>query len=70
VPVGLLNPAKLAADLGSMCSSEMGPAIRPLIQIHQFEGTQVVVAEIPELDPAQKLCFYIGAGMTKAASSG
>jgi ATP-dependent DNA helicase RecG len=67
VPVGLPNPAKLAADLGSMCSSEMEPAIRPLIQIHQFEGKQVVVAEIPELDPAQKPCFYIGAGMTKGS---
>jgi ATP-dependent DNA helicase RecG len=37
------------------------------IQIHQFEDKQVVVAEIPELDPAQKPCFYIGAGMTKGS---
>lgn len=66
-PVGLLTPAKLAADFGSMCSSEMEPAIRPLIQVHQFEGEQVVVAEIPELDPAQRPCFYIGAGMTKGS---
>ena len=65
--VGLPNPAKLAADFGSMCSSEMEPAIRPLIQIHQFEGEQVVVAEIPELDPGQRPCFYIGAGMTKGS---
>jgi ATP-dependent DNA helicase RecG len=65
--VGLLNPAKLAADFGSMCSSEMEPAIRPLIQIHQFEAEQVVVAEIPELDPGQRPCFYIGAGMTKGS---
>jgi ATP-dependent DNA helicase RecG len=66
-PAGLPNPAKLAADLGSMCSSEMEPAIRPLIRIHQFEGEQVVVAEIPELDPAQRPCFYLGAGMTKGS---
>jgi ATP-dependent DNA helicase RecG len=64
---GLRNLAKLAADLGSMCSSEMEPAIRPLIQIHQFEGEQVIVAEIPELDPGQRPCFYIGAGMTKGS---
>jgi ATP-dependent DNA helicase RecG len=50
-----------------MCSSEMEPAIRPLIRIHPFEGEQVVVAEIPELDPAQRPCFYIGAGMTKGS---
>jgi len=65
--VGLPNPAKLAADFASMCSSEMEPAIRPLIQIHQFEGERVVVAEIPELDPAHRPCFYIGAGMTRGS---
>jgi ATP-dependent DNA helicase RecG len=64
---GLPNPAKIAADLGSMCSSEMEPPLRPLIGIHQFEGDQVVVAEIPELDPAQRPCFYTGAGMTKGS---
>jgi len=66
-PAGLRDPARLAADLGSMCSSEMEPAVRPLIRIHQFDGEQVLVAEIPELDPAQKPCFYIGAGMTKGS---
>jgi Schlafen, AlbA_2 len=64
---GLPNPAKIAADLGSMCSSEMEPPLRPLIGIHQFEGAQVVIAEIPELDPAQRPCFYAGAGMTKGS---
>ena len=66
-PAGLPNPAKIAADLGSMCSSEMEPPLRPLIGIHQFEGEQVVIAEIPELDPAQRPCFYAGAGMTKGS---
>ncbi|WP_433827183.1 ATP-binding protein [Actinoplanes sp. CA-015351] len=65
--VGLPNPAKLAADFASMCSSEMEPAIRPLIQIHKFEDERLVVAEIPELDPAQKPCFYKGAGITKGS---
>jgi ATP-dependent DNA helicase RecG len=27
----------------------------------------VVIAEIPELDPAQRPCFYAGAGMTKGS---
>lgn len=66
-PAGIPNPAKIAADLGSMCSSEMEPPLRPLIGIHQFEGEQVVIAEIPELDPAQRPCFYAGAGMTKGS---
>jgi ATP-dependent DNA helicase RecG len=66
-PSGIPNPAKIAADLGSMCSSEMEPPLRPLIGIHQFEGEQLVIAEIPELDPAQRPCFYTGAGMTKGS---
>ena len=37
-PAGLPNPAKIAADLGSMCSSEMEPPLRPLIGIHQVRG--------------------------------
>jgi ATP-dependent DNA helicase RecG len=66
-PVGLGEPAKLAADLASMCSSEMEPPVRPLIRVHQFEGKHVLVAEVPELDPAQKPCFYIGAGISKGS---
>lgn len=66
-PSGLRDPAKLAADLGSMCSSDMEPPLRPLVRVHQFEGEQTVVAEVPELDPAQKPCFYKGAGMTKGS---
>jgi ATP-dependent DNA helicase RecG len=45
----------------------MEPALRPLIRVHRFEGEHLVVAEIPELDSAQKPCFYIGAGMTKGS---
>lgn len=66
-PVGLGDPAKLAADLAAMCSTEMEPAVRPLIRVHQFEGEHVLVAEVPELDLAQKPCFYIGAGITKGS---
>jgi ATP-dependent DNA helicase RecG len=66
-PSGLREPARLAADLGSMCSSEMEPPIRPLVRVHQFEGEQIVVAEIPEIDPGLKPCFYRGAGMTKGS---
>jgi ATP-dependent DNA helicase RecG len=66
-PVRLADPAELAADLASMCSSEMEPQVRPLIRVHQFEGEHVLVAEVPELDLAQKPCFYIGAGITKGS---
>ncbi|WP_239341013.1 ATP-binding protein [Frankia sp. CiP3] len=66
-PTGLPDPAKLAADLGSMCSEDMEPPLRPLIKVHDFEGTQILVAEVPELDPARKPCYSRGAGITKGS---
>ncbi|SPT60555.1 ATP-binding protein [Actinomadura madurae] len=64
---GLPNPAKMAADLGAMCSEDMEPPLRPLIKIHTFEGAQVLVAEVSEIDPAQKPCHSRGAGITKGS---
>ncbi|MEU4692113.1 ATP-binding protein [Actinoplanes sp. NPDC023714] len=66
-PVKLADPAKLAADLASLCASEMEPPVRPYIQIHPFEGVQLVVAEVPEIPREQKPCYYRGAGLTKGA---
>jgi ATP-dependent DNA helicase RecG len=57
----------MASDLAGACSDEMEPALRPYIQIHTFEGVQLVVAEVPELPREQKPCFYQGAGITKGA---
>lgn len=64
---GLRDPAKMASDLASVCATEMEPAVRPLIQIDQFEGVQILVAEVPEIDRSQKPCYYKGAGLTKGA---
>lgn len=64
---GLADPAKLAADLGAMCAEEMEPPVRAEIDIHEFEGRQVLVAEIPEALPTQKPCFYKGAGISKGS---
>ncbi|XVU25547.1 ATP-binding protein [Actinoplanes sp. CA-054009] len=65
--VALVDSAKMASDLASLCCSEMEPAIRPYIQIHPFEGVQIVVAEVPEIPREQKPCHYKGAGLTKGA---
>ncbi|MEU6412929.1 ATP-binding protein [Microbispora sp. NPDC046933] len=64
---GLPDPAKVAADLGSMCAEDMEPPLRPFIKIHNFEGVQVLVAELPEIDPAQRPCHSRGAGITKGS---
>ncbi|GAA3676624.1 hypothetical protein GCM10022267_74370 [Lentzea roselyniae] len=64
---GVRDAPKMAADLASWCSTDMEPPLRPLISVHQFEGVSLVVAEIAELDPAVKPCFYRGAGITQGS---
>lgn len=64
---GVDDPGKMSSDLASLCATDMEPPLRPLIQTHQFEGVSLVVAEIPELQPSEKPCFYKGAGITKGS---
>ncbi|WP_086660836.1 ATP-binding protein [Lentzea kentuckyensis] len=64
---GVSNPAKMAADLASLCSTDLQPELRPLIKIHEFEGAKLVVAEVPAVDPALRPCFYRGAGITQGS---
>jgi len=59
--VGVENPAKIQQDLASLCD-KMEPPLRPLIEIHNFEGKWIVVAEIPEVSTGQKPCYYKGSG--------
>ncbi|SED67859.1 ATP-dependent DNA helicase RecG [Amycolatopsis tolypomycina] len=64
---GLSAPAKLSSDLAAMCATDIEPPLRPHIGIHDFEGGQVLVAEIPELPPDRKPCFSRGAGITQGS---
>ncbi|WP_370945712.1 helix-turn-helix domain-containing protein [Amycolatopsis sp. cg5] len=64
---GVQNPAKMAADLGSMCCENMEPPLRPLIETHRFEGVDLVVAEVAELAPASKPAYYRGASMAQGS---
>jgi ATP-dependent DNA helicase RecG len=64
---GVRDAARMSADLASWCSTEMEPPLRPLIRVHRFEGVDLVVAEIPELDASSKPCFYRGAGVTQGS---
>jgi ATP-dependent DNA helicase RecG len=64
---GVRDPAKLAADLGAMCSENMEPPLRPLIETHRFEGVDLLVAEVAELPPAGKPAYYRGASMAQGS---
>ena len=60
--VGVADAGKVQADLASLCD-QMDPPLRPLIRVHDFEGRQLVVAEIPEVPREQKPCYYKGSGL-------
>ncbi len=64
---GVSDPAKIASDLGAMCSDEMEPAVRPLITIRKFEGKQLVVCEVPEVTREHKPVYYKGAGINQGS---
>ena len=64
--VGVKDPKKIQQDLASLCDV-MSPSIRAYIQVHQFEHKAVITAEIPEIPPNAKPCYYPGAGYTNGA---
>ena len=64
--VGVENPRKMLQDLGSM-TAEMEPRLAPVIDVKEIDGLPLVVAEIPELLPSQKPCYYRPAGHSNGA---
>jgi ATP-dependent DNA helicase RecG len=61
-PVAALEAARLRDGLDAMCADEMYPPVRATIDILEFEGRSLVVAEVPELDPAHKPCYVKSKG--------
>jgi ATP-dependent DNA helicase RecG len=59
---GVKNPSKHQSDLASLCD-QMIPPLRPLIEIHKYEGKSFVTAEIPEVSYKDKPCYYKGSGI-------
>ena len=59
---GVKNPAHFQKDLASLCD-QMAPPLRALIEIHKYEGKNLVTVEVPEVSYKEKPCFYKGAGV-------
>ena len=59
--VGVENPRKILQDLGNM-TADMEPRLTPVIDVKEINGRALVVAEVPELLPSQKPCYYRPAG--------
>jgi ATP-dependent DNA helicase RecG len=64
IPAAGFAAAKVRDDLASLCSDAMEPPVRADIQIEDFEGAQIVVASVPELDSAAKPCYVKARGIT------
>jgi len=52
--VGVWDAAAAARDFRNLCHDALAPAISPAIEIHQFEGVQLLVATIDEADSERK----------------
>lgn len=56
--VGVADAARMLADFGAMCADELEPPVRPrTLEIVDFEGVQLVVADIAPLSNELKPCF-------------
>lgn len=58
------DAAKIRDDLASLLSDAFEPPVRADVEIHDFEGGQLVLGFVPELDPARKPCYIKAKGMT------
>jgi len=65
--VGVGNPHKLQEDISNIASSEMEPPLRPDMTVGNIEGRIIVAAEVGEIQPQQKPCFYRTAGIQKGS---
>lgn len=49
-------------SIANICTQKLSPPVRPDIRILTFENVPVVVANIPEMKPADKPCYITNAG--------
>jgi ATP-dependent DNA helicase RecG len=60
--VGVADPTKIQKDFASLCDN-MEPPLRAVVDVHEIDGRQVIVAEIPEVPAEQKPCYYRPLGL-------
>ncbi|MFO6451821.1 MULTISPECIES: ATP-binding protein [unclassified Aeromicrobium] len=65
--VGLEDPAKMMADLASMCREDMVPPLKPEIEIAEVDGRPILVANVPELAREQKPCYVRSLGKERGS---
>lgn len=60
-PVGKFNAVKARDALASRCD-ELTPAVRPVVELHKFEGAQLLVVEVAALNREDKPCYVTEQG--------
>ena len=66
-PVCNFNAKRIADALAQACSDKMSPPVRASIEIIEFEGAQIVVAQVEEILPRDKPCYITARGMYKGS---
>ena len=65
---GVIDAGKILADLAAVCSEEFEPPVRPAsLDIIQFEGVHLIVAEFNEIGEDDKPCFVRNQGKEKGS---
>jgi len=67
MPTGVDDAAKISADLASMCAMQLEPPLRPLIEVIEIDGRNVIVAEVSEIENRRKPCYVKAVGMNKGS---
>lgn len=65
--VGVGDAHRLQEEMTHLASAQIEPALRPQFVLDDIDGETVVAAEIDEIAPSQKPCFYKEAGLPKGA---
>lgn len=64
--VGVYDVQDLQKHITAQCG-QMTPAVRPVFSVASVGGKNVVTAEVPSIDVADRPCFYTGKGRIKGS---
>jgi len=64
--VGVGDAGRLQEDISGV-AADMEPAVRPEFVVEEIEGKLVVAAEVPEVPPQQRPCYYRPSGLQKGS---
>jgi ATP-dependent DNA helicase RecG len=65
--VGVQDPDRLQREFTSNCSSVFNERVRPVVWVDRVDGKNIVVAQVPEMDPPGKPVFIEATGLPKGA---